>query len=51
VRRTGKVVREQVELFGTFTGRAPAEPRPRHPPRRPDNVLELPRRQQASRAR
>jgi len=47
-----KVVREQVELFGTLTGARPAEPASAAPePEAPDNVLELPRRQQRREAR
>jgi 2-aminoadipate transaminase len=47
VRRIGKVVREQVGLYGTLTGAgpaadAPAEPVPAPPDARLANVLELP---------
>jgi 2-aminoadipate transaminase len=41
VRRIGNVVSEQVELFGTLTGKAPAKPAPAERPAPPDNVLEL----------
>jgi 2-aminoadipate transaminase len=49
VRRIGKVVREQVEMYGTLTGRRPAAPPEAEPaPPAPDpdlaDVLELPRR-------
>jgi 2-aminoadipate transaminase len=49
VRRIGKVVREQVELYGTLTGGRPAAPadpatRPAGQPGPPANVLHLPRR-------
>src|SRR3954452_10730653 len=50
VRRIGKVIREQVELFGTLTGRPPATTA-RAQPQPPDNVLELPRRQPRREAR
>jgi 2-aminoadipate transaminase len=44
VRRIGKVVREQVELFSTLTGAEPArDPRPAEPAERP-NVVPMPRR-------
>jgi 2-aminoadipate transaminase len=44
VRRIGKVVREQVELFSTLTGAEPARAaRPADPPERP-NVVPMPRR-------
>jgi 2-aminoadipate transaminase len=43
VRRIGKVVREQVELFSTLTGAEPAPARPAEPAERP-NVVSLPRR-------
>jgi 2-aminoadipate transaminase len=44
VRRIGKVVREQVELFSTLTGAEPARgPREAAPPERP-NVVPMPRR-------
>jgi 2-aminoadipate transaminase len=44
VRRIGKVVREQVELFSTLTGSEPArDPRPASPAERP-NVVPMPRR-------
>jgi 2-aminoadipate transaminase len=46
VRRIGEVVREQVELYGTLTGAAPAPSAPRAQPREPDpelaDVLQLP---------
>jgi 2-aminoadipate transaminase len=49
VRRIGKVVREQVELYGTLTGHRPpqpaAEPEPAPPPA---NVLRLPQRPRPS---
>jgi len=43
IRRIGKVVREQVALYGTLTGAEPAAPRPRAEPQAPDpgNVLPL----------
>ena len=48
VRRIGKVVREQVALYGTLTGLPPAarprEPAPAQPDQRLADVLELPRR-------
>jgi 2-aminoadipate transaminase len=48
VRRIGKVVREQVVLYGTLTGLPPAarprEPAPAEPDQRLADVLELPRR-------
>ncbi len=48
VRRIGKVVREQVELYGTLTGAEPAPPRAREPAAapvpEPENVLPLRRR-------
>jgi 2-aminoadipate transaminase len=48
VRRIGEVVREQVELYGTLTGaapaREPAEPAPAPPDPELADVLELPRR-------
>jgi 2-aminoadipate transaminase len=47
VRRIGKVVREQVELFGMITSRPPqrpAAPAPVDAPEIPENVLPLPRR-------
>jgi 2-aminoadipate transaminase len=51
VRRIGKVLGEQVELFGTLTGRAPAPARQAaEPEQRPDNVLELPERRERRRA-
>jgi 2-aminoadipate transaminase len=49
VRRIGKVVREQVELYGTLTGAQPAKPKPRRDaPASPEppNVLPLRRRAQ-----
>jgi 2-aminoadipate transaminase len=49
VRRIGKVLSEQVELFGTLTGRAPAAPAQAEPAP-PDNVLELPERRERRRA-
>lgn len=56
VRRIGEVVTEQLELFRTLTGRAPAAPAPAEPvvpvedPELAD-VLELPRRAEDERAR
>src|SRR3954468_20713512 len=50
VRRIGKVVREQVELFGTRPGKPRATPAPAEPAARPDNVLELPERPRRRRA-
>jgi len=46
IRRIGKVVREQVGLYGTLTGAAPAEPSDAQRPTPEDlaNVLHLPRR-------
>jgi 2-aminoadipate transaminase len=47
VRRIGEVVREQVDLFGTLTGRAPApeaEPAPAVPDEELADVLHLPKR-------
>jgi 2-aminoadipate transaminase len=46
IRRIGKVVREQVGLYGTLTGAEPAEPpkAQRPTPNAPSNVLPLPRR-------
>jgi 2-aminoadipate transaminase len=41
VRRIGNVVSEQVELFGTLTGKVPAKPAPAERAAPPDNVLEL----------
>jgi 2-aminoadipate transaminase len=32
IRRIGKVVNEQIELYGTFTGAQPAAAAPRRPP-------------------
>jgi 2-aminoadipate transaminase len=53
VRRIGEVVREQVELYGTLTGaapaRAPAEPAPTPPDPELADVLELPRRDERER--
>jgi 2-aminoadipate transaminase len=51
IRRIGKVVREQVGLYGTLTGAEPAPPpRARRPtPDAPSNVLPLPRRDAAQR--
>jgi len=49
VRRIGKVVGEQVALYGTLTGAEPAKPRPRAEtavPDEPQNVLPLRRRAQ-----
>src|SRR3954469_9440207 len=40
VRRIGKVVREQLELFGTLTGRPPAQPAPAEAP--PGDVVPMP---------
>ena len=44
VRRIGEVVREQVDLYGTLTGRAPAPAPPVRAPEMPDNVVRMPRR-------
>jgi 2-aminoadipate transaminase len=46
VRRIGEIVREQLDLYGTLTGRPPAPPaaRPGAEPAAPDNVLRLRRR-------
>ena len=48
VRRIGEVVREQVELYGTLTGAAPARPEAEPAPAPPDqelaDVLNLPER-------
>ena len=45
VRRIGAIVREQVELYGTLTGRVVPEPRAEPAPRTDlADVLELPRR-------
>jgi len=48
VRRIGEIVREQLDLYGTLTGRRPAAPvrrsAPAAPPEVPDNVLRLRRR-------
>ena len=44
VRRIGKVIREQVALYGTLTGTRPAEPAPVAEPAPPGNVLRLPER-------
>ncbi|MDP9293152.1 MAG: PLP-dependent aminotransferase family protein [Actinomycetota bacterium] len=42
IRRIGRVVREQVALYGTLTGAEPAAPSPRAEPEAPDdNVLPL----------
>jgi hypothetical protein len=53
VRRIGEVVREQVDLYGTLTGaapaRAPAEPAPTPPDPELADVLELPRRDERER--
>lgn len=51
IRRIGKVVREQVGLFGTLTGMEPQPATPAQPtPKQPDSelaqVVELPRRQE-----
>src|SRR5688572_19236276 len=43
VRRIGEVVREQVELYSTLTGK-PAVPAPRREPEAPDNVVRMRRR-------
>jgi 2-aminoadipate transaminase len=43
IRRIGEVVREQVDLYGTLTGRAPAPPRPAER-MADDNVVRLRRR-------
>jgi 2-aminoadipate transaminase len=52
VRRIGKVVREQVGLYGTLTGAAPAEPAAAEPASSSDedlsNVLHLPPRDDES---
>jgi 2-aminoadipate transaminase len=47
VQRIGQVVSEQVELFGTLTGKPAREPRRAEPEQQPDNVLELRRRKPA----
>jgi len=46
VRRIGAIVREQVDLYGSLTGKAPAESAARKPQQRTDlaDVLALPRR-------
>jgi 2-aminoadipate transaminase len=48
IRRIGEVIKEQVELYGTLTGaapaREPAEPAPAPPDPELADVLELPRR-------
>ena len=52
VRRIGKVVREQVGLYGTLTGAAPASPAtpaPAPPDAELADVLELPERRRARR--
>jgi hypothetical protein len=53
VRRIGEVIREQVELYGTLTGRAPTAPR-EQPAAAPDqdlaDVLQLPQRERRRRA-
>jgi 2-aminoadipate transaminase len=51
IRRIGKVVREQVGLYGTLTGAEPAAPpqAQRPTPNAPSNVLPLPRRDAAQR--
>ena len=53
VRRIGKVVREQVGLYGTLTGSAPAAPAAEPAPAPPDSkladVLDLPERRRARR--
>jgi 2-aminoadipate transaminase len=53
VRRIGEVVREQVDLYGTLTGAAPATKRAEPAPSAPDpdlaDVLELPRRDEQRR--
>jgi 2-aminoadipate transaminase len=51
IRRIGKVVREQVGLYGTLTGAEPAEPpnAQRPTPNAPSNVLPLPRRDKPQR--
>jgi 2-aminoadipate transaminase len=50
IRRIGKVVREQVGLFGTLTGSeqqpAPSQPEPKQADTDLAEVLELPRREQ-----
>jgi len=51
VRRIGEVVRDQVSLYGTLTGRPPSTPRAAEPaPRAPDaalaDVLHLPGRRE-----
>jgi len=45
VRRIGKVVREQVALYGTLTDGVPAAPTARRTPDAPSNVLRLPERE------
>jgi len=48
VQRIGQIVSEQVELFGTLTGKPARGPqRPAEPAEQPDNVLELRRRKRA----
>jgi 2-aminoadipate transaminase len=45
IRRIGEVVREQVELYGTLTGRPPSPPPAARPaPEMPSNVVRIPRR-------
>ncbi|HEV2813822.1 MAG TPA: PLP-dependent aminotransferase family protein [Solirubrobacteraceae bacterium] len=45
IRRIGEVVREQVELYGTLTGRPPVAPPAAQPsPEMPQNVVRMPRR-------
>ena len=46
VRRIGEVVREQVELYGTLTGRPPVQKAPprAQSPEPPTNVVRMPRR-------
>jgi 2-aminoadipate transaminase len=53
VRRIGAIVREQVELYGSLTGRAPAERAAREPQPRTDlaDVLALPLRRRDDRQR
>jgi 2-aminoadipate transaminase len=55
VRRIGEIVREQVALYGTLTGAAPARTEPPAAPALPDldlaDVLELPRRGDPGRRR